>query len=933
MPNRLDPITGELENTSSVATFDELKEWYNSTKEGRTLWKGRSSGSGAWAEGFIRFYQVNGFVPVAGNSIYIRTDVNTALRGGSPLYLNKSTNPNVVKEFGTTPSAPIWNKGSAVTGNTSGSLTGGTARVGQQLVETKINESTEIWETATVGGTIVGTMTLGDLLLGSALGIGLGVKFVDFFPDQATDFSNFCLLPMINYGIIDPAEYETTRVGLTNVLREHNDEQGNKLITPYAPIEAIQKGLEYLLKIGAFKKGIIINSHKPNKGTGLSYSIINDDIYKSTIGYLSDYIWNLIPTDNDYNNLREHKDDIVSLLISKLGTIFTGIKSDCLYEFRFAIKTNIHKSPVSSNFWYNWVAMAIYERPATNLSALDVSTVRDVQSNTVEPFNTDAYTFQGIGKYNANHITEYRIVINKFNDYEDFQNKILSATPVTQEKTNSTTSFGSTFADNSRLPDGSVGYFPYNKVGLWVQGQSKFTDGTDTTLYGADVSIGTVNTDYSGGTSIKGLQFTDYTPLINDINDLTTRLQDWKNKNGWKVSVPSYDENGKPNGVRDQWYLPIPTPNPSAKTSPDYTTPTGLYEPTNVPDNDPNLQDEILDRLKDIENQLPSNPEYKPTPTPPSDDTGEINTPSSILGNNGQGLWSVYNPSLSQINEFGAWLWSSDIWEQIKQFFSDPMQGIIGLHKIYCKPTNGDTKTIIAGYLDSRVSSPTVTKQYERIDCGSLACAEYYGSALDYSPFTDVAIYLPFVGVVNLNVNEVMGSILHVYYDVDILTGACLATIEVKDSSNTIVSLYQYNGVCAVQIPLTSGNYGSVIASLVTTGAGVVATVASGGALAPVLIGGAVSALNSGANIKQSGSIGSNVGAMAQKKPYLIISRKIPYMALNYNNFEGFPSNNNVYIGNLTGYVRTRKVYIASNIATQNEKEMIEELLNGGVYI
>ena len=912
-----------------INTWKDMKDWYEETSgeklvfEDECSWNDISKAYNEWNKGFKQFCREKGYTEYSGN-VYIRDYNGYEIANGI-------NNSNTVSNYGTYEAIPSWSTGSATSGSTTGTLTGGSAKVGQQLLETKVNPTTGKVTTSTVGGTIVGSMGLGDLLLGSALGMGLGVAFTEFFPDQATDFSNFCLLPLINYGIIEPATYEDTRVGIVSVLREHNEEgTGKKLITPYAPYELVNIGLQYLLKIGAFNKGIIISSNKPNLGTGLNYSNINDDIYKSTMAYLSDYIWNLIPANNDYNNLREHKDDIVSLLIGKLSTIFTGIKEDYLYEFRFAIKTNIHRSPTSSSSWNNSVAMAIYERSAANLSKYKVTRVSALPSNTVEPFNTDAYSFSGTGTYFSNDVKEYKIEINRFNEYEEFQNKLLSATPTTQERSDGRTAFGTTLADLASLPNGSSQYFPYDKVGLWAQGRAFSTDGT---FYGADISIGTINTNYSGGTSVKGLQFTDYTPLIKDINDLTARLEEWKNKNGFKVSTPKYDENGNPVGEREQWYLPLPTPNPSSKISPDYILPTGVYEPTNIPDNDPTLQDEVINRNHDYSQDLPSNPSYNPTPTPPSEDTGEITPSAPILGNNGQGLWSVYNPSLAQINEFGAWLWSNNIWEQIRQYFSDPMQGVIGLHKIYCKPTNGETKTIIAGYLDSGVNSPIVTKQYEKIDCGTMACAEYYGNALDYAPYTTVHLYLPFIGIVPLNVNEVMGSILHIFYDVDILTGACLATVEVKDSANVNTSLYQYNGICSVQIPLTSGNYGSVISSLVTTGAGIVATVASGGALAPVALDGAVSALNSGTEIKQSGTIGANVGAMARKKPYMVITRKIPHMPLNYNELIGFPSNNRVYLSELSGFVRTKKVYVSSLIATQNEKNMIEEILSDGAYI
>lgn len=887
----------ESNTPGAIATWKELADWFNETAYDGTLfdvdgnlnvpdWK-------KWGNEFKSFTARNGYID-GGGGIWIRVSDTSPTTPLAP----SSNNPKIYGEYGYTSSIPSWSKGSATSGSVTGTITGGSAKVGQKVMQTTVDNTTGKITTATVGGTIVGTMTLGDLLLGSALGIGLGVKFVDFFPDQATDFSNFCLLPLINAGIIEPATYEETRVGLTNVLREHNDEQGNKLITPYAPYEAIEKGLTYLFKIGAFSDGepeVIYKTPKINDI--VVYEKMTSDRAVEILKFLSE---------KSLSNFKENSgedpfpDDINNLIDMSINTVVKayndkyGFKDDIMYDFHYSIARSGNASTGEKLPLYS-LALAIYSRQYIE------------------------------GQYVNGSITEYENggafpVNDKPNNYGNFAvfYRSYSADLIKQQI------LTKAITDTTVRNTGSYryGYRTIYTVQSPVNKQ-----------WNSDTWYGTAFTNIKSGQTVNGIKKTDITPIVKSIDDVIKRLNNWREKNGYKITTPSYDENGNPNGVRDQWYLPIPTPTPSTKTSPDYITPSGLYEPTNVPDNDNDLQDEILDRLKDIEDQLPSNPKYKPTPTPPSEDTGEINTPTSILGNNGQGLWSVYNPSLSQINQFGAWLWSNDIWEQIKQFFSDPMQGIIGLHKIFCKPTNGDTKTIIAGYLDSGVSSPTVVRQYERIDCGSLACAEYYGNALDYAPYTDVSIYLPFVGVVNLNVNEVMGSVLHVYYDVDILTGACLATIEVKDSKKVVVSLYQYNGVCSVQVPLTSGNYGSVIASLVTTGAGVVATVASGGALAPVLLTGAVSTLNSGANVKQSGSIGSNVGAMAQKKPYLIISRKMPYMALNYNNFEGFPSNNNVYIGNLAGYVRTKKVYIASNIATQSEKEMIENLLSDGVYI
>lgn len=859
MPNKYDVLTGEVENTSAVATFDELQEWYNSTKEGRTLWKGGDLEK--WANGFIKFYQDYGFTPTAGNSLFVRSDVADS----NKLFIGQSTDPNIVNEYGTVPSVPTWNTGAATgqLGQLNTSLNGG-CKIAQQLVTASTDSATGEFTTATVGGTAVGTLTLSDILLGGALGMGLGVAFTQFFPDQATDFSNFMLAPLINAGLLEKAEYDETRVGLMGVFKEHNDEQANKFILPYAPYESIEKGLQYLLKIGAFK--------------------INDVINIGTIPISGANITNL---ESNIKGILQSQFEInqQAFYIPFPNDVINHILSECEEKNAEMLK-GVYPTQIS----LDTANLGTTKRVQIGIRVMTdyIDTITDVSKTT-----------EGYYYYINYNVMEYNNIVM---DYRE--NKWRP------------TSYTKQIINDSRERIG----IPYHltKIGDTLMNNS------------GNINVKIKKSD----NTIKGLQFTDYTPLIKDINDLTARLQEWKNKKGWKVNVPSYDEKGKPNGIREQWYLPLPTPSPSQKESGEYVTPTQPYWETPItPNSTPDIKKEIADKTKDLTDVLPENPEYNPKPTPPDDNTGTIEDSTSILGNNGQGLWSVYNPSLAQINAFGAWLWSNNIWEQIRQYFSDPMQGIIGLHKIYCKPTNGETRTIIAGYLDSGINSPIVTKQYERIDCGTMACAEYYGNALDYAPYTTVHLYLPFIGIVPLNVNEVMGSILHIFYDIDILTGACLATIEVKDSANVNISLYQYNGICSVQIPLTSGNYGSVISSLVTTGAGIVATIATGGALAPVALGGAVSALNSGADIKQSGTIGANVGAMARKKPYMVITRKIPHMPLNYNGLVGFPSNNRTYLSELSGFVRTKKVYVSSSIATQNEKKMIEEILSDGVYV
>lgn len=253
---------------------------------------------------------------------------------------------------------------------------------------------------------------------------------------------------------------------------------------------------------------------------------------------------------------------------------------------------------------------------------------------------------------------------------------------------------------------------------------------------------------------------------------------------------------------------------------------------------------------------------------------------------------------------------------------------------IYATPSRGADHNIVCGYLDSGVNSRTVSNQYINIACGAIKVNKYFGNILDYAPYTKIQLFLPFIGVVNLDTNEVMGSTLNVTYRVDVLTGACLAQVSVSRSDYGAV-MYTFSGNCAVQLPITGGNYSSIIANTIGIGASIGATIASGGALAPVAVAGAAAGVsNSHLNVAHSGSIGANAGAMGGKIPYLIITRPKPYNANNYNNFYGYPSNKTIKLSSCTGYTRIKDIHLENiSRATDDELNEIESLLKEGVII
>lgn len=379
--------------------------------------------------------------------------------------------------------------------------------------------------------------------------------------------------------------------------------------------------------------------------------------------------------------------------------------------------------------------------------------------------------------------------------------------------------------------------------------------------------------------------------------------------NSIKKTVPQEDGSEK-----EHIYLPIPIPNfkNAFDTKPTTGTPNQKdpqVDPSTTPEeNQKNLADTIAP---------PSTPSDNPN-------TGGGNSPSIIVPTQqASSLWAIYNPTLGQLNSLGSWLWSSNFIDQLLKIFNDPMQAIIGLHKVYATPSISGSGNIKVGYLDSGVPSNIVGNQYTYIDCGSISLREYYGNVLDYSPYTTVQLYLPFIGIVSLDIADVSRSTISIRYGVDVLTGACLASVSVqRDNAGGV--LYQYSGNCACQYPLSSGSY----MGMVTGAIGALGSLARGS-----IFGATMGIAGMHTNIEHSGGFSGNAGAMGIKKPYLIISRPQSAMNDGFPSIQGYPSNYFTRLGNCSGFIQVAECHVENISATDKELDKIKDLLKEGVIL
>ena len=373
---------------------------------------------------------------------------------------------------------------------------------------------------------------------------------------------------------------------------------------------------------------------------------------------------------------------------------------------------------------------------------------------------------------------------------------------------------------------------------------------------------------------------------------------------------------GFPTGTGDQ-----PTTNPSIAGQSQGET---VADPSTSPEALARTIMEILTRTF-TPTDTPTNPTNPP-------DTGEGNTPPVVVPTgSASALWSVYNPTQAQLNSFGAWLWSSSFIDQILKLFNNPMQSIIGVHKIFATPIISGSGNIVVGYLDSGVGSNIVGAQYTTIDCGTVRVREQFGNVFDYND-TDVRLYLPFIGIVPLDVMDVMRGSVNVVYHVDVITGACLAEVKVtRDGSGG--TLYQFAGDAAVRYPISSGSYMGVVSGVLGVVGGIASGIMSGGATLPMAAGAIASGMSHAkTQVQHSGSFAGNAGAMGGKKPYLIIERPQTAIADGYGAYQGTGANNIVSVGAISGYFKMTDVHLDGIArATESELSEIENLLLKGV--
>lgn len=307
------------------------------------------------------------------------------------------------------------------------------------------------------------------------------------------------------------------------------------------------------------------------------------------------------------------------------------------------------------------------------------------------------------------------------------------------------------------------------------------------------------------------------------------------------------------------------------------------------------------------------------------------------------GFMTIYNPTESELHALANFLWTDDFVDNIKKLMDDPFAAIIGLNIIPVIPNNvGSMVNVRVGNTyaktgDTNIQMHKVPNQTGFYDMGfiEIKSSKLYHNYLDWSPYTKAHIYLPFIGMVNLSIDEIMNTKLRLGYKIDYVSGACVAILR-DDNKKRIIG--QYTGNCAVQVPMTGKDMSQFMANSLHAVQSVTAGAIFGGG-AGALASAPSAAMNiamSKPTYQKNGSISGSSSYLGMGYPYVIIERPKWVKPDNGNGqgmYEGIPAWSTKTVGSCSGFTKFSNVRIKGTRATDDEKNEIRTILENGIIV
>lgn len=341
------------------------------------------------------------------------------------------------------------------------------------------------------------------------------------------------------------------------------------------------------------------------------------------------------------------------------------------------------------------------------------------------------------------------------------------------------------------------------------------------------------------------------------------------------------------------------------------------------------------------------------------------------------GLITIFTPSKQELTKLSEVLWGQGFWNFVQNAIENISDLFVSLAMVPFEVSKGATVEVTWFSYDVGGQVPIGTgiyltkaaNQWYEFDMGTINLTGTgkgfaTDSVLDYSPFSKLGIYLPFIGYQELDIDECRESPINLKYRIDILSGTCVALITINGRT-----IYQFTGNCLTQLPLTSMDAQTMLSNAVNIGiaaasAGATAAVASAGdamtaenlakdkisatqaelqnAQHAASVSNAQGSLTSATangilgmkpNFKKTGAVSASASLFNVMQPYLFLTTPRQSMPEGYEKVCGFPCNMGGTLGEFSGFTVVEDIRLNGLVATSPEVEEIYQLLKQGVII
>lgn len=227
---------------------------------------------------------------------------------------------------------------------------------------------------------------------------------------------------------------------------------------------------------------------------------------------------------------------------------------------------------------------------------------------------------------------------------------------------------------------------------------------------------------------------------------------------------------------------------------------------------------------------------------------------------------------------------------------------------------------------DTNVGAIGVVNHLQTVDCGTITIDRYFGDFKDYSPYTKCFIYLPYIGVNEISINQVQGKALNLVYGVDLLDGSCVARLSADNKQ-----LYSFSGNIATEYPIVGKTPSSPLAAATNLLGNITGSDMLVGTVG--LLGSVLTGQNSSSAFQTVGGVAGNWGNVGVLTPFVYLERPVQSIPNNYESSFGWTCNKYLPLNSLSGYTEVDESIHLSTTATDEEKEMLKEILTSGFYI